>query len=353
MFDIERFREYDFRNSVVAENWVWVTDDGIYTGFGMEGKFADNDDIPYFSFGADLYKREFTNPGKMPGAVIEVFQLSEIPSDDKDKKYSVKIVYSFNGERRELSFPAKQLWFTLMKYRGMSYRNMYDAWLKDLEKIKYVESTEYFRDEETTDLSDGYSVNVKSYADIEEKSPQYQIMKASLRRCELLKDGVSIFGWADTDNSNPKAFFDIFTHSNGRRYFPFHIDLYGISYLDLGSGEVYYYIPEGHQHDAEWTFGESFIVTNVFYDKNTDLIAYEGCYWGGPSDVMVGDFSQPLNYDPHLVSIYEMIDPDGEECCDVDFGRFEDGRIFVKCDRSEERSVFCSEIFEKLKQARE
>lgn len=350
MFNIEEFRKYDFHNSVIVENWVWQTDDGVCVGFGMDGKFADNIDIPYFTFGADLIKGEFTSPGKIPGAVIEDI---EVLKTSAEENYSVKLVYTFNGERKELSFPAKRISFTPMKYRGMSYRNMYDAYLTDLEKTAYVESAEYFKDEETEELEDGYSVNIRRYADIEERSPQYQVEKASLRRCELLKDGVSVFGWADTDNSNPRAFFDFIHHSNGRVYFPFHIDLYGISYLDLNSGEAYHYIPEGYQHDAAWTFGESFIVTGVFYDKETDLIAYEGCYWGGPSDVMVGDFSQPLNYDPHLVSVCKMIDPDGEDCCDVDFARFEDGKLFVKCDQSEEKSVFCSEISEKIGKKRQ
>lgn len=353
MFDIEKFRNYDFGNSVVSDNRVWVTSDDVCTSFGMDGKFADSSVIPYFSFSADLFKGEFSDPGKIPGAVIEKLEISDISVDEKNKKYSVKLVYVFNGERRELAFPAKRISFTPMKYRGMSYRNMYDTWFRDIEKTAYVESSKYFREEETFDLEDGYSVNVKTYADIEEKSPQYHIEKASLRRCELFKDGRSVYAWSDTDNSNPRIFFDFIRHSNGHRYFPFHIDLYGISYLDIDSGEAYHYIPEGYQHDAEWTYGESFIVTGVFYDKDTDLIAYEGCYWACPSDVMVGDFSQPLNYDPHLVSVYEVIEPDGEECCDIDFGRFEGGLLFVKCDQSEERSVSCAEIFERIKKMRQ
>lgn len=349
MFDIEKLQKYDFTNGVISDNWAWTTDNNVCTGFGMNAKFADNSEIPYFSFGADLFKGEFLNPGKISGAVIEALEASV---DEKGERYSVKIVYTFGGERRELSFRAKRLSFTPMKYLGMSYRNMYDVWVKDLEKIAYVESAAYFRDEETDELEDGYSVNVKRYADIDERSPQYHIEKASLRRCELFKNGELIFRWADTDNSNPRTFFDFIHHSSGRVYFPFHIDLYGISYLDIDSGEVFHYIPEGYQHDAEWTFGESFIVTGVFYDKDTDLIAYEGCYWGGPSDVMVGDLSQPLNYDPHLVSIYEMLEPD-EDFCDVDFVRFEDGLLFVKCDQGEERSVFCSEISDRIKKKRQ
>ena len=65
-----------------------------------------------------------------------------------------------------------------------------------------------------------------------------------------------------------------------------------ISYLDLDTLEVYNYIPEGYQHDCEILLGESFIITDIHYDRESGLIAYGGCYWAGPPNVMVGDFSR-------------------------------------------------------------
>lgn len=345
-FNFEQFHSLDFKKSVIDDIRLWHTEDNTYTSFGIDGKFFDNAECPYFTIGVDLFPGEFNDPGKIIGAEILSLEISFI---EIEERYSVKLVYMFGGERGELDFPVKRVSLTLLKYRGKSYRNMYDVWLKDLDKSAYVECDTYFRGEETHELEDGFSLNVKSYADIEVKKPQYEVMKASLSRCELFKNGELFYRWANTDSSNPHTFFDFVHHSNGHRYFPFHVELYGISYLDLDSGEVYHYIPEGYQHNAEWTFGESFIATGVYYDRETDLIAYEGCYWGGPSDVMVGDFSEPLNYDPHLVSVHEIIDPEWEEVDDVDFARFEGGELFVKCDYNTEKAVSCGVILEKIK----
>ena len=167
-------------------------------------------------------------------------------------------------------------------------------------------------------------------------------------RCELFKIGKPFYRWVNSDSSNPSTFFDFVHHSNGHRYFPFHIELFGISYLDLDSGEVYHYIPEGHTHNAEWMFGESFIVTAVNYDSKTDLIAYNGCYWAANSDVMVGDFSNPMGYNPHLVSVNSIIDPEGDECYDTDFVRFED-KMLVVCNESGERKIPLDMLSEKIK----
>lgn len=349
MFDIDKFNAHDFKKSVIEDMWLWGKDDGTFTSFGFEGRFFDNAECPYFHVGFDLFPGEFTDRGKKIGAEIESLEISAAESE----RYSVRLAYMLGGERGEMVFPAKKASFDLYKYLGMSYRNMYDVWLKELEKSAYVESAEYFRDEETHELEDGFSLNIKSYADIEEKNPQYQIIKASLRRCGLFKNGKPFYSWADTDSSNPHEFFDFVHHSNGHRYFPFHIELYGISYLDLDSGEVYHYIPEGYRHPVEWTYGESFIVTGVYYDRETDLIAYEGCYWGGPSDVMVGDFSEPLNYDPHLISVHKIIDPEWEEVDDIDFARFEGGELVVKCDYETEKTILCAELSERIRKMRQ
>lgn len=348
MFDNQQFDSLEFKKSIIEDFRLWRTENNSYVSVGIDGKFFDNVECPYFTFAADLFPKEFNGCEKIVGAEILSWDISVIESDER---YSVKLAYIFGGERGEIDFPAKNLSFNLLKYRGMSYRNMYDEWIKELEKNAYVECDKYFTEEETHELEDGFTLNIKSYADIEEKSPQYNVMRASLQRCELFRNGEPFYRWANTDSSNPHTFFDFVYHSNGHRYFPFHVELYGISYLDLDSGEVYHYIPEGYQHPAEWTFGESFIVTGVYYDKETDLIAYEGCYWGGPSDVMAGDFSEPLNYDPHLVSVHEIIDPDYEELDDIDFARFENGELVVKCDRKTEKSVSCTCLFEKIKTA--
>lgn len=346
MSDIEKFNALDFRKSTIDDVRVWCSDDLLCHSIGIDGTFQNNDECPYFSLGFDPFPRKIDVPEELKGAAIESLDISQ-----QGESWSVKLVFSVNGECRELDLLCKKFSFTLMKYRGMSYRNLYSEWVKGLTKSAYVEYEKYFKDEETHELEDGFTLNIKDYSDVDEKSPNYAVMKAYLQVCEL-KGGDLKYRYRSTANSNPHTFFNFIHHSNGHRYFPFHISLYGMSYLDLDSGEVYHYIPEGYQHNAEWTFGESFIVTSVFYDSKTDLVAYEGCYWAGTSDVMVGDLSDPLNYDPHLVSIHQIIDPDYEEVDDVDFARFEDGRIIVKCDSKTEREVALDVINEKMKSLR-
>lgn len=348
MFDIDKFLAFDFKKSVIEDMRLWgPSDNDTYTSLGFDARFFDNSGCPYYSFGCDLFPEEFKYFDKIIGAEIQSFDISVT---EPEKRYSIKLSYTFEGQQGEQEFSAKNVSFNLYKYLGMSYRNMYDVWEKELEKCAYVESSDYFKEEETQELEDGYTVNIKTYTDIEEKSPQYKIMKASLQRCVLSKNGEQVYQWVNTDNSNPHTFFDFIHHSGGHRYFPFHIDLYGISYLDLESGEVYHYIPEGYRHPVEWTFGESFIVTGVFYDKITNLVAYEGCYWGGPGDVMVGDLSNPLDFDPHLISVHEILDPEYEEIDDVDYGRFEGGNLIVKCDRNTEREVSFDMLFQKIRE---
>lgn len=347
MIDFEKFNALDFKKSVIEDVRLWYSEkDKTYFCFGIDGKFFENTECPYFTFSADLFPGEFNDPGKITGA--EILSL-DISFSESFERYSVKLVYLFNGERCELSFPGKRASLELLKYRGMSYRNMYDECLKNLGKTAYVECEKYFRDEEIDELEGGFTVKVKIYSDIEKKGPQYEVVKASLRRCELLKDGKPVYNWADTDNSNPRAGFNFVHHSNGHIYFPFHINLYGISYLDLETGEVYHYIPEGLSHNADWMLGESFIVTDVNYDSKTNLVAYNGCYWACPSDVMVGDLSDPLNFDPHLVSVNSIIDPESDECYDTDFVNFGSGKLIVKCDDTVEHEISYGLLREKIK----
>lgn len=227
---------------------------------------------------------------------------------------------------------------------GKSYKNVYPEWKRCFEKYAYAESVEYFADEEDIALSDGFSLNVKSYIDRDA-----HVIKAELDVCTLTRNGEHVFNYRCTYNHGSPPCKGLIRHSNGRTYFPFQVDLYGISYLELDSGKVFNYIPEGFGHDISQYCGESFIITDIHYDRETNLVAYGGCYWAGPSDVMVGDLSDPLNFDPHLISIYEIIDPEYDLGTDIDFVRFELGRLIVKDDDNKEHSFDLSELAEKIK----
>lgn len=305
MFDIEKFRALNFIGSKIAawDNWG--------DRYVLRGDFARFDDIPYFNF----YFRsvsDLENSRDIVGAEIIKF--------DIDEENCVKILLQKETQTVTLEFTCESVSLDLLKYRGMSYKNLYSVWEKRLAEYAYVECEEYFAGDEEYPLPDGWTLSIKSYSHIENN-----VFRAHIDICTLT-NGEETFRYT-SDYNHVRPFQEFIHHKNGHRYFPFHIDLYGISYRDMETGETYHYIPEGYQHDASYDFGESFIITDIHYDPNTNLIAYGGCYWAAPYEVMVGDFSEPLNFNPHLANIHEIVDPDYEEIDDLDFKRFDEKGI--------------------------
>ena len=328
-FDIDFFHSLDFSGSMInvfhdLGNDVW-----------FRGDFAIGD-IPYFSFtfkNCEQKRGEFSAE-RIVGSKITRFEITE------GDLYGITVSFDCGVT---LEFACKWIYRSLEMYKDKSYKNVYSEWTKYLGKIAYVESAEYFKDEEDIELSEGYSLNARTYADMDDRA-----IKASMEVCELTRNGEHIFGYSCTYD-HPRTCKGFIRHSNGHTYLPFQVDLYGISYLDLDSGEVYNYIPEGYPHDIDSYCGESFIVTDIYYDPRTDIVAYGGCYWGGPYDIMVGDLSDPLNYDPHLISVNSIIDPEYDEGWDVDFVCFKDSELVVKTDTDREFSLELKEIKAKIK----
>ena len=165
-----------------------------------------------------------------------------------------------------------------------------------------------------------------------------------MSRNYLKKDGTIIYSYISIDgHHNP--YKKLVHHKNGHRYYPHHIDLYGISYIDIDTLEVFHYIPKGHDSAYDSYCGESFIITGIYYDIHTNLVAYEGCYWAGTSDVMVGDLTNPLGFNPRLISIHEIVDPEYEDLDDVDFYEWKEESLSVKLDGKEIRDIDIQEIF--------
>ena len=108
---------------------------------------------------------------------------------------------------------------------------------------------------------------------------------------------------------------------------------------------MFHYIPKGRDSIYDSYCGESFIITGIYYDISTNLVAYEGCYWAGTSDVMVGDLTNPLSFNSKLISIYEIVDPEYEEMDDVDFYEWKEESLSVKLDGKEIRDIDIQEIF--------
>lgn len=222
------------------------------------------------------------------------------------------------------------------------YKNIYntDEYNKWVAQNAYVEAEKYLTEEEEVTLPDGYSVFSRQYMDMQD----YRVL-ACLVKYELRKDGKCIFEYASIDD-HCQVFKEFIKHSNGHTYYPFHIDLYGLSLLDLDTMEVFHYIPKGKEHDNDAPYGESFIITDIHYDPGTNLVAYGGCYWACPYDVMVGDLSDPMNVDPHLTSIGKMIHKESKEpdWHNIDFAGWNSDGVEVLIDDKEKRT-FSKELF--------
>ncbi len=221
-----------------------------------------------------------------------------------------------------------------------SYKNVYETkeYQELFEKNRYVAAPEYLVEQDVYELPDGYSLEVNSYA-----RQEGQVIKAQMDKC-VIRHGNEVVYEYESIYNHVRPLTEFIVHSNGHRYYPFHIDLYGISYLELDTGNVYHYVPQGYDNDWGNIYGESFIITDIHYDADTNLIAYGGCYWAGPSEVMVGDFSQPLHFNPKLINIHELLDPEYEEMDDVDFVRWEKDKLVVKADFVEEFEVSLEEL---------
>ena len=224
-----------------------------------------------------------------------------------------------------------------------SYKNVYNSekHKKFIDSQRYVIDDKFLDRTENYELSDGFSVEYSIYSDIEQKNKQYSIKKAVASKIILKNADKTVYEYY-CFYDHVKPFTEIIHHKNGHRYYAFHVDLYGISFLDVDTLEVYNYIPEGYEHKEEYMCGESFIITDVHYDKESNLIAYGGCYWAAPYEVMVGDFSDPLNFNPHLVSLRNISDPE-YNYEDIDFKEWKDGKLYILCDK-EEKSLSADEL---------
>ena len=218
-----------------------------------------------------------------------------------------------------------------------SYKNVYNSekHKEFMDSQLYVMDDKFLDETENYELSDGFSLEISSYYEMEERE-NYSVMLAYVDKCTLKNAGKTIYEYCCFDNHN-RVFKDIIHHKDGHRYYFFKVDLYGISCLDVDTMEVYHYIPEGYEHDEKYRCGESFIITDVHYDEKSNLIAYGGCYWAGLYDTMVGDLSNPLDFNPHLISMRKVFDPESDYCYEIDFNKWKDGRLYVTCDDGENK----------------
>ena len=342
-FDLKIFRRFDFAGSQITSYYVWQAQN-VLSEINLQGSFEKSqyEDCKFWS----LRFNHFENPDDMNIADLTGNRMSLLDICLEGDFFLVKMIVETNSDAEEIVFRCGDVIPDYYRYKGMSYRNLYgtEDYQKAIDKHRYVLDQKYFKEKEEIALPDGYSIETALYEDMS----QY-VIHAHLQKCILKKSGKAIYEYL-CNYYHGAIFKDFILHSNGRRYFPFHVDLYGISYLDIDSLEVFHYVPEGDTHDFSYPCGESFIVTDIHYDKNTDLIAYGGCYWAGPSGVMVGDFSDPLNFDPKLFDIGKIVDPDSEGY-NIDFKQWQVDRRLVVTVEGEEKIISVEEIIKAIKYA--
>lgn len=216
-----------------------------------------------------------------------------------------------------------------------SYKNVYNSEKHNefMDSQRYVIDDKFLYNTMNCELSEGFSVEFNNYSDKE------QIVASKI----ILKNANKKIYEYYCFYHHCFVYTKIIHHKNGHRYYPFHIDRYGISFLDVDTLEVYNYIPEGYQHSDDCMCGESFMISYVNYDIESNLIAYGGYYRGGNNEIMVGDFSEPLNFNPHLISMHDILDPEYDLCDDIDFKEWKNNRLYVLCD-SEEKSLSADEL---------
>lgn len=320
-YNEERFRLYNFTGSTVTKVHNWNG------GLLIYGEFADYDVCRYFTL-------EFHHKNSEINGIEDIEIIYNISVEKSDGDYKVTV--------NDVVFNCYDVHFWAKEYKGFSYRNMYgtEKWHNSLESLMYLEDKKYLRDEYAYELSDGYSVNMVTYSKFTGER------EIALSKETVKKSGEVIFEYC-YEGFQSEPFRDFIYHSNGHRYWAFKVSLYGMSYLDVDTKEVYCYIPEGSEHDCLQLCGESFIVTDVYYDKESNLIAYDGCYWCGNDEIMVGDFSNPLDFNPHLVNIADIFDLDCDVYDGIEFREWKDGRLYFICYGEEtetEESVSVEEI---------
>lgn len=153
-------------------------------------------------------------------------------------------------------------------------------------QFHYVISDEYFKEIETIELSQDFSVKVIHYQDSSRKTLPHQV---ECNLCQLINTKGEIV-FSTMNYADDGAFFDLIEHSNGRKYLVFRKELYGYCVLDLNTMTDYQYYPE-----ESFRGGETFIWTGTHYNKNTNLLVAEGCYWACPFELFVVDFSEPAS----------------------------------------------------------
>jgi len=335
--NIKLLEQYDFSQSVIERlQWndktknVWLA--------GAFDKTANNGCRYYQFFLSDMTKIVIDEKEAYQGC-----RMAQLTVRHLDKEY--QFVLSIEN-KSDIEFICRSISGYFYKYKGMSYRNIYETpeYQALFEKSRQQCLADDYLESTSKNLDFGYAVHIDAYGACEKAANNILYTKYYLQRCSLKHKDITVFSYESIyriHNNVPT----IIQHQDGQHYFLFKSDLYGLNVYHLETGDVFCYVPEGYQHSYQQIYGESFIIIDIHYDVHTNLIAYEGCYWAGTNDVMVGDFSNPMHFNPKLQSIHELLDPEYELYDDIDFKAWKSGALHVLVDQKNEEVLDVCKLF--------
>ena len=284
---------------------------------------------------------------------IDNYELLELSVKEFGGEYIITLECSgFDGERTDrkiLYYSCEKINVILCRYKGFSYKNVYSGREPFINEREQWYKPEYLLSAEERDIGEGISVVMELYG--EEPTIPDRNFGSYIAVGKYLKEG-KVICESYTLPQHRMSFFDPIHHSNGHLYYHYSAGLYGAAFMEIDTGKRYVYVPEGYEHDYLSECGESFIVISVHYDIDSDLLACNGCYWAGSDEVFVMDFSDPLNFDPHMVRIEDEVFSDEDEYDDFFFARWEKDCLILKDYDGKEHSVTKARLREMLKEKR-
>ena len=333
MNDIEKLKQYNLADTVYDYINCYMLAEHGFCGINLHGNLNDGN-CEYKHFNMSFGKINTPMPTEKINKYQEGILKNIVVEGNKEDGFSVHMEIKNCGDILVLEFLCANFYIHFLRYRGVDYTNVFgsDRYNEDVKKYLYLEDDKYFEDEYEIEIEDGISLLQKNYLHKD------GIRHLFMSRYYIQKDGEIVYSYISVDGHHIPHKKLIF-HKNGHRYYPHHVNLYGISYIDVDTLEVFNYVPKGHDNDYDACCGESFIITGVHYDATTNLVAYEGCYWAGTMDVMVGDLTNPLDFNPKLISVHEIIDPEYEDVDDVNFYKWNEDSLSVKLDAGEIRNI--------------
>ena len=117
-------------------------------------------------------------------------------------------------------------------------------------------------------------------------------------------------------------------YNNGKNYLFYKTNLYGYNVFEIDTKTTFDYLPKC---SFSGKFAETFIGTDIHFNKDNSVFAVGGCYWACPTDVFLIKIDNPLEQYGNYLNIHLMIDEDYEKYEDIDFIEWENNDIKLKC----------------------